>query len=192
MVTNTFAKLSDKQMLSITPLRIYDKNITFDAADLDSEIIKRLVVYSPTDASNIGEKFDVFRKLNDKTLNGFMLTLQKRLDISTILFFSSFTERTPGTKTNLLSQFLTDFHNNVPCLYLYTGGSGAKDSLFRCVRNAIAHGNIVKKEKYYELFSVSQSKSTTKDKTQMPLTFFLRIYRIGKLREFYSLLDEYR
>ena len=183
---DTYVKIADKQILQLTlaDLKI-DQKTDFYQNDIDGELVKNLVVFSPTDESHLGNKFDFYKKLNDKTLNEFIKKLIKQLGVKNHYFFHSYTSK--SNKTDLKDTIIND---NESFICLYIGNGGIKNSLYKSIRNALAHGNIIHKGKYYLLYSITKDNAEQKE-YDARINFLLKIHNLKKSNAYTDLLNDH-
>ena len=113
----------------------------------------QLTIFTPTNQSHLGIKFDDYTKLNTRNTDKFLQQLFSGLGLKNIYFFDTFETRKTG-KIDLYNSVVMD-NEAMLCLRCM---NGAKKSLYMAVRNAIAHGNIIYDGRYYILYSVSDDK----------------------------------
>ena len=185
----TYSQQAKKNKLEITPRHLnIDENSVYEfqrTAELD-EIFCNLTIYTPTSQSHYGKKFGDYPRLNNSTTNKFLESVFNGLGLKHVYVYETFSERgeTKGNKTDL-SEAVLQTTDEMLCLRC---DSGVKISLYMGVRNAIAHGNIVRQGDYYELYSVSDSLK----EYDSHVTFFLRIKELGKLKKFLQSLEAYK
>ena len=102
--------------------------------DMPAEIYRRLVLYTPSRASNLGEKIsERLKKHLDELVNEIM----NGLDLKHCYVFSAYESEKPD-KTDLAK---TVASQTEPYILLNCSG-GLAESLFAAIRNALAHGNM--------------------------------------------------
>ena len=69
-----------------------------------------------------------------------------------------------------------------PCLFI-CADNGILESLFFCIRNALAHGDIVFRNGFYEFFSVKKE-NAGQDELDGKIIFFLRVRSLNDLNGF--------
>jgi len=183
----TYAKKSKNCVLNLT-LREYgiDETATYYSGKIDSNLIRDLVTYSPTDSSHLGRKFDQYPRLHNKSLNKFIDELIKQLDVKNGYFFNTFTEQELKGRTNIKNQLLNDkVFLAVKC------DDSLRKSLYASIRNALAHGNIIQANNAFIIYSVSSSESNKTSEFDKPLTFLLKVYNLEKLSAYNDVLERY-
>lgn len=182
---DTFAKQSEKNKLEITLKQLDAHELSYGfprSAELD-RIFCDLTVYTPTTQSHQGEKFSSFPKLNNHTLNAFLEKVFNSLEVKNVYLYQSYTTHTRN-KHDLFEEVARD-QDTMLCLRC---DSGVKTSLYKAVRNAIAHGNIAKQGDFYVLYSVADDAQ----EYESSVTFFLRIRKLEKLKALIQILNYYR
>jgi hypothetical protein len=181
----TYTKQAKENKLDITlkELDIDPASYQFDRSRKLDELFCNLTVYTPTMQSHYGEKFSAFPRLTQRELDGFLGRVFSALGVKKVYLYETYSDRTKN-KTDLYD----DVVNETGTMLCLRCDSGVKESLYMAVRNAIAHGNIVRRGDYYELYSVSDQ---TKE-YDSNVTFFLRIKKLEKLKALITILDNYR
>lgn len=149
------------------------------------EILKRLIALTPTKQSHLGIKFNDCKKLNSSNTEKFLKSIFSGLGINddNIYLFETYTER-KRKRENLYNTVKRD-----TCRMLVLRcDNGVKQSLYSAIRNALSHGNIIKQDENYILYSIKDDKR----EYDCEISFFLRISNIRKLDSLYKTLDKYK
>lgn len=175
---------ANRLYLSLRDLGI-DERATYGLDDkkYDSKTFSKLVVFTPTTQSHLGDKFDSYRSLNNRTLDKFLKALFSGMGIKNVYLFTSYTEKT-RKKKDLRNSVIND-KDALLCLRC---DNGVRDSLYMSIRNSIAHGNLLEKDGFIILYSVSEDKA----EYDSAITFFMRIKQISKLQALFRTLEAYR
>ena len=181
----TYSEQSKNNKLSITlaDLNIDEKSVyDFPRTDALDQLFCTLTTYTPTNQSHYGKKFESYKKLNSKTQEKFIQSVLNGLGIKKVFLYQSFTDRTKN-KNNLYNEVIKET-DTLLCLRC---DNGVVKSLYMSVRNAIAHGNIVKKDNFYVLYSVSDDKVEYTSN----ITFLLKITKLTNLKALIKTLNSY-
>lgn len=181
----TYSEQSKNNRLSITlgDLDIDDNSIyDFQRTDALDQLFCTLTTYTPTSQSHYGKKFDSYKRLNNKTQEKFLQSLFNGLGIKKVYLYQSFDVRTRNKK-NLYDEVIEETESML-CLRC---DNGVVKSLYMAVRNAIAHGNIIAKNNYYILYSVSDDKN----EYTSTITFLLKITKLSNLKALTNTLNTY-
>ena len=145
----------------------------------------KLIVFTPTNQSHLGVKFDAYEKLNTRNLNVFLLKVFSGLGIAenNVFLFNSYT-----TKDTNKKNIKDDIVKSTDAMIALRCDSGVLNSLYAAIRNAIAHGNIICEKGYYILYSVRDDKN----EYYSELTFFMRINSLSKLKTLFKVIETYR
>lgn len=135
----TFLQEAQKNQLNITLRELMPKGVEYITEDIDSELYTKLVLLNPTNSTHLGKKFNDYKKLNNKTLDSFVNRLKNELDVKEVYFFKTFNSK----KRDVLNLYSKFKNSSSYCLALYCSDN-LKDSLYKSIRNALAHGNIGK------------------------------------------------
>jgi len=151
------------------------------------ELFTELVMNSPTDESHLGISWqELAKSVPTKCIDEFSRSLMKALDVKDVFVFNVYEGRCAKHR-DIKEQVL---HSSKSLICLYIGGDGLLKSLYTSIRNALAHGNIVLKDDYYCLYSVSSSsKQQNMSEYDKSVTFFLRVYSLDKLRAYVDARD---
>ena len=181
----TYIQESKKNRLYVT-LRDFgiDENTQYGLKDnkYNFNELMSLVMLTPTNQSHLGNKFNYYSKLNNKSLDKFLKAIFSGLGVKSVYLYDSFTEKTKS-KTDLKNNVLSD-RDTMICLRCC---NGTRDSLFMAIRNALAHGNIVEKDGFIVFYSISDDQK----EYDLPVSFFLRIKQISKLQAKTKTLNTY-
>ena len=155
----------------------------YTEAEIDPCIYQKIVLYSPTDASNLGKKFAEYGISSSASKNRFVKTLLSALEVE-YYFFKTYTSNKANVSCNLEIERLYDNTNwlIVKC------GSSISEGIYKGIRNALAHGNIVEYNNFYYLYSVSPRKKNSTDEENL-ISFLLKIDSLDKLAEFVNVLN---
>lgn len=170
--------------VKLNDLRSKNKKLDFisDESIIPKEIYYDLVLLTPTEQSHLGTKFsNKISKHLDKLVND----LIKELDIKNVYFFDSFTSQ--KQKTDLTNKV----KNNNNTFIALRCSDGLSNALYSSIRNALAHGNILKDDKYYYLYSLSLKGNTDIPEKERKLVFLLKIRDIKKLTAYTNVFKKY-
>jgi hypothetical protein len=193
MAEKTLLSQAQKSTLSFTlkDLNI-SENSNYDIPNQQNitKLFEQFVVFTPTNQSHLGDKFDAYKKLNNSTTDNFVRKLLRALDIKleNTFFFTAFNKNNGCNVLNpipLITQF------NYPTLCLNCT-NGIKNALYSNLRNAIAHGNIVCFDNSYILYSLTSTNKEQKNEYSTHISFLLRVHSLKKLEAFITVLEEYR
>ena len=151
--------------------------------EYDLKLLTDLVMFTPTNQSHLGDKFNCFTRLNKRNLDKFLSSLFSGLGINDAYLFESYTEKTKRKKD--LRKDVLNNRNSMICLRCE---SGVRDSLYMSVRNSIAHGNLLERDGFLILYAISDDK----EEFDSPITFFMRIKKVSSLKAFTKSLEAYR
>lgn len=100
----------------------------------------KLIVFTPTNQSHLGEKFDAYEKINNMNLNEFLIKVFSGLGINekNVFLFNSYT-----TKDTKKKDIKREIINSTDAMIALRCDNGVRNSLYAAIRNAIAHGNII-------------------------------------------------
>lgn len=171
--------------LSLNELGFLKKYYVFltDEDEINSDIYKSLVLFSPSTQSNLGEKLS---KRIQKHIDELVLDVTKNLDVKNTYFFSSYSSKNE-IKEDLSPKIKADSKTFL-CLYC---SDCFTESFYASVRNALAHGNIIKSGKYYYLFAVSSKEGEKVSDFDKKLSFLLRVQKLDKLDAYISAFKKY-
>ena len=184
----TYFKEAHNNYLSITleDLGINKNNITYvDENDIDEGTFKKLVLLTPTNQSSLGDKFEKYN-IHNQNLQQFVERLCTNMDVDGRFFFVNYTVKS-AQKNNVFREVMK-CNTNMIVLRI---DSGLKESLYASVRNALAHGNVIRVGKHYALFSLAETEKKS-NLFDAELTFFLRVSDLSKLDEYYILLKKHK
>lgn len=188
--SDTLLQLAQKQELNLTlkELGISEKSSYLKNKPKDLfELFAELVMCSPTEESHIGISWQEFKKnVPSKHVDRFSRSLIKALDVKDIFVFNTYESK--KTKRCDIKEHVLQSNKSLICLYI--GGDGLLKSLYTSIRNALAHGNIVLKDDFFCLYSISSdSKQQNNSEYDKPVTFFLRVYSLDKLQAYVDARD---
>lgn len=179
-----YAKTAKKCISKITLSELpfwKDHHYLENISEIPFEIYVRLVLASPSKLSNIGTKIS---KRAEKHIDEIVNCIVKNLNVKSTYFFSAY-ESKDSAKENLSNQVVTDSSS---FLYMYVP-NGFLESLYASIRNALAHGNILKVDNFYYLYSVSP-KEISPD-SEKPVTFLLKIHKLSKLDAYITAFEKF-
>ena len=155
---------------------------TFDAyGALSANDYMNIVLFASHDQSNIGVQLS--SKI-EKHIDEIVDEIRCELDLKTSYFYKRYDSQ--SNRTDLKDKIK---NNSNPYICMYVGDSFTR-SLYDSVRNALAHGNIAKKGKYYYLFSFSNA-DTRKPIEQRRISFMIKTYSLKNLGVIMRTLDKY-
>lgn len=154
---------------------------------LSYNALLNLIVFSPSKQSNLGKKptKEMSKKIDEIT--NYLLS-KLGINQKNMFVFSSFKTSVPNKKTDIHPSVLSA-RNSFLCLYVNDGAYF--DILYSGVRNALAHGNIVKKGNYYYLFSVSKENGDSTFLFDERIKFLLRIPKLDVLEAFVETYESF-
>ena len=178
-----YTEIANRSYLNITPRELGITHLMFNA-DVSKlkDFYLPLVLKSPSSQSLYGRKIsDInFGSGWQKSKN-----IQKLIDeIIKGLHIGNNFEPFSCSKVDKTKRSLNDkiLKNTIPCLFIKTD-NGILESLFFCIRNALAHGDIVYRNGYYEFFSVKKS-NKEQDELDGEIIFYLKIKKTSDLEGF--------
>ena len=182
-----YVKISKEQTCSVTLADLESKRNKFEFINntdlLSAKTYMDLVLYSPSAQSHLGIKPSTkIVKHIDELVND----LVKALGIKHIYFFTAYTSDNKDKK-NLNDMVKND---NYTFLLMYSSGSFV-ESLYASIRNALSHGNIVKKGKLYFLYSVNSKEGRSVQEKERKLSFLLKLYSLEKLNAYIDVFEMY-
>lgn len=140
-----------------------------------------IVLFASHDQSNVGVQLS--SKIT-RHIDEIVDEIMSELDLKTSYFYKKYDSQ--SGRTDLKDKIR---NNSNPCICMYVGDSFTR-SLYDSVRNALAHGNIAKKGKYYYLFSFS-SADNRKPIEQRRISFMIKTYSLKNLGVIMRTLDKY-
>ena len=184
-MADSYSKQAQNQYLSVTLRELgIDESATYITSNKTyNSLFLRLTMYTPTTQSHLGLKFDSYKGLNDRTSRDLVKQIFSGLGVKSIYLYNSY-DSDVATKTNILTRVLADTESMI-CLKCI---QGIRNSLYMAVRNAIAHGNIIRCNGYYILYSVADDKK----EYDSAITFILRVKSLKRLEAFTKTLDLYK
>lgn len=182
----TMVQESKKKTCSITLNDLETRKSKFeyvaDGANISAETYRDIVLFSPSKQSNLGVK--ISKKL-EKHIDEIVHEVVSDLDVKNIYLFSAYASK---KEKNNISQSVKNDSKTFLCLYC---PSSFLESFYSSIRNALAHGNIVKKGKYYYLFSVSsKNEKNTPDKDKK-ISFLLKVHDLSKISSYIRVFEKY-
>lgn len=184
--TNVRITLND---IGIGSNACYVKNPLLEG--VSGKLIESVLLFPPTNQSHFGNNLDSFsfhHRDYKEFCESLMLEIIKKLKIKS-LFFTSFESKQNAIKNK------TDFAKRLceeESLILYCNNNCSAESFFCGFRNALAHGNLIKRNNLFHFYSVSSSTKFTNGEYSKPITFFLTVIEIQKINKIYRILDKYR
>ena len=193
--TYTQQAKSNYLTLPLKELKIDDHSKYVERSQIEclKDLIFNLVTCTPTNQSHLGDKFREYKKIKFKTPDPFLTDIFSRVGIkqANLFLFKNYSTRTKtekNEKKNLYKKVI-NCHKEMLCLHCDDGG--VINSLYNAIRNALAHGNIVKQNDYTLLYSVNIARKGDNE-YESNVTFFMRIKNIEKLMAFQNVLESYR
>lgn len=180
MGKETSVKKSKKQHCSITLRELESQRNKFSPIDdneaIDSDTYKELVLFSPSKQSNLGDKLS---KKILKHIDELVNEIVKGLDIKHKYFYSSY-ESKKADNVDLSQSILKDTKTFF-CMYCSDNFS---ESIYASVRNALAHGNIVKKGQFVYLYSLASRNDKQLDEKDKKISFLLKVHDLKNLHTY--------
>ena len=155
-----------------------------DVDDIPSDFFKYILLVSPTSESKYSKSLENYG-INKRNTNEFLKKLFKDLELTHVYFYSVMVEKKSNEKEDLKETF---FNESNSCLYCYVGSDSLVKSVYNGLRNALAHGNILRDKLCY-LFYSSSSDEHDEDKN---IKFYLKIKNISLLSAFKTTLESYK
>lgn len=177
---NKFLKQAEEHVCDITLSELESKRSKFEFIKefnhIEASEYREIILYSPSGQSNLGAQLS---KSFYENVEFVLDEIKRENDLKDIFLFSSF--KSSNKKTDIGK---TIKEKRSAFLLLHTNNTkyGILSSLYSCLRNALAHGNIVKKGKFYYLYSVKKVKEI-EDK-DCKITFLLKIYKLENIKTF--------
>ena len=178
--TETERKKALKQTCSFTLSDLETPNAKFSfvpentiKAAIPAETFRDLISFTPSHTSNLGDKLTNNSK---KHIDEIVHEVVAALNVKTVYFYSRF-ESQQKSVVDLTHDVLTN-SGTFMCLFC---PDSLLESLYSSIRNALAHGNIAQKEKYYYLYSVSSQEGEKTPETQKRITFLLKVHSLNNL-----------
>ena len=183
---NTFYKKAKESYLNTTFSDIKLKRLKeIDIDKLNSDGFKFLILQTPIqDRNKYYFKTKEQYGINSKNTDTFLKRVCNVLDIGDNFYpFSAFEPKYENI--NKRDNLVSKLHSANRFMFLYVGNS-IVESLFCSLRDAFAHGNILKDEKKYYIFS-----SKKIDDNNTKLKFVLCVDNIDKLFRIKDVLKEF-
>jgi hypothetical protein len=152
-------------------------------AAISADIFRDLISFSPSSTSNLGEKLSNKAK---KHIDEIVHDIVSALNVKTIYFYNRF----ESNKDNVVDLTHNVLNNSGTFMCLHCPNS-LLESLYSSIRNALAHGNIAQKGKFYYLYSVSSQDGEKTPETQKKITFLLKVHSLNNLN-LRAYLDAYK
>ena len=183
----TIVKEASRHKCSISLIDLETKRSSFefvsDKSFIVPETYRDLVLFSPSKASNLGEKIT---KRLEKHIDALVKEVISALDVKTIYFFSSYTS---SKDKEDLAPKITNNNGTYMCLYC---SEAFLESFYASIRNALAHGNIVKKGKYIYLYSVSSKEVHEAGEKERKLSFLLKVHNLNNLGAYITAFEKFK
>ena len=184
--TDSYPKQAKKYFcnISLGNLSFCKKELPFikDDSTMSSDIYQKLVLYSPCKESNLGVK--ISKKLEQK-LTALVDEILKGLDVKHCYLFSAYDPK-DSSKQDLSKSIATQSET---FLLLYSP-ENVSESIYASIRNALAHGNILKHGNHYYLYALSK-RGSTKSEQERKLSFLLKIYKLSSLCAYINAFEKY-
>lgn len=183
----TIVKESKRHKCSFSLSKLETKKDRFefitDKSIISPETYRDLVLFNPSKESNLGEKIT---KRLEKHIDDLVNEVASALDVKRIYVFNSYESR--KGKEDLVPRIMTD-NGTFMCLYC----SGAfLESFYASIRNALAHGNIVKKGKFIYLYSVSSKEGLEVREKDRKISFLLKVHNLNNLAAYINSFEKYK
>lgn len=183
----TLAQQAKKCSCSLSLSQLETKKGKFefvsDKAVIEPETYRELVLFSPSKASNLGEKIT---KRSEKHIDELVKEVTSTLDIKHTYFFDCYESK---QKKEDLTAKITKDNGTFLCMYC---SAAFLESFYVSVRNALAHGNIVKKGKFFYLYSVSSREGKRVEEKERTLSFLLKVYSFNNLATYINAFSKYK
>ena len=189
MTKKTYVKEAKKAFCNLTltkaGISLINHGYLENADIINSEIFKELVLLSPSGQSNMGIKLSKkISKHNDELVND----ITKDLGAKSTYFFASYESK--KTEKIDLSKKIANDNDTYLCLYC---SDNFAESIFKCIRNALAHGNIISSDGDYYLYSIAKGErgESGDDDSNKKLEFLLKIRDLKKLDAYMRAFRKY-
>lgn len=185
-----YNKNADKYICSLTLGDLESKNTKFEFMSqntlysydvLSAKDFLDIVLFASSEQSNIGIKLT---KEIEKHIDEIVDNIMKCLDLKSAYFYKRYDSE--SKKEDIKSKIM---NNNRPYICMYVGDAFTRN-IYESVRNALAHGNIAKRGKYYYLFSFTK-KDIRKPLEERRLNFIIKAYKLNNLSVFMDTLIQY-
>ncbi|MBO4418502.1 MAG: hypothetical protein J5789_01555 [Oscillospiraceae bacterium] len=188
MSTNkTIVKGAKQHKCSISLSELETKKSVFefisDKSIIAPETYRDLVLFSPSKESHLGDK--ITNRL-EKHIDDLVNEVISALDVKTIYFFSFYDSS--KNLEDLAPKIITN-NGTFMCLYC---PDAFLESFYASIRNALAHGNIVKKGKYIYLYSVSSKEGKEVGEKERTLSFLLKVHKLNNLVAYIDAFKKYK
>lgn len=156
---------------------------------IDSDTYQNIVLYSPTNTSHLGMKFKDYGISSSRAITDFMKKLLEALEVE-YYFFETYnsSKDSVSCKFQIENLNLYDDRNWL----IVNSANGLAEGTYCGVRNALAHGNVVKYNNFYYLYSVSSRNNSSHTDSEKPISFLLKIDSLEKLGEFMNILIPFK
>lgn len=186
-VKKSFAKEAKRCKCTISLSQLETKKSEFefisDKSIIAPETYRDLVLFSPSKESHLGEKIT---KRLEKHIDDLVNEVILALDVENVYFFNSYTSS--KDKADLSPRILNS-NGTFLCLYCC---DAFLESFYASVRNALAHGNIVKKGKFIYLYSVSSIEGKEVGEKDRKLSFLLKLHKLNNLVAYIDAFERYK
>lgn len=159
---------------------------------IDSDTYQNIVLYSPTNISHWGMKFKDYGISSSRAITDFMKKLLEALEVE-YYFFKTYNSGKDSVSCKFQIENLYDDRNWL----IVNSANGLAEGTYCGVRNALAHGNIIKYNNFYYLYSVSNNNCNDhydhpRRESEKQISFLLKIDSLEKLDEFMNLLIPFK
>ena len=184
---DTIVKEAKRHKCSISLAELETKRSKFefvsDKSIIVPETYRDLVLFSPSKESNLGEKIT---KRLEKHIDDLVKEVITALDVKNIYFFGSYSSN--KDKEDLTPEIINN-NGTFMCLYC---SDAFLESFYASIRNALAHGNIVKKGKFIYLYSVSSKEGQEVGEKERKLSFLLKVHKLNSLAAYINAFEKYK
>lgn len=154
---------------------------------IDSDTYQNIVLYSPTNTSHLGMKFKDYGISSSRAITDFMKKLLEALEVE-YYFFETYNSGKDSVSCKFQIENLYDDRNWL----IVNSANGLAEGTYCGLRNALAHGNVVKYNNFYYLYSVSSRNNSSHTDSEKPISFLLKIDSLEKLDEFMNILIPFK
>lgn len=154
---------------------------------IDSDTYQNIVLYSPTNTSHLGMKFKDYGISSSRAITDFMKKLLEALEVE-YYFFETYNSSKDSVSCKFQIENLYDDRNWL----IVNSANGLAEGTYCGVRNALAHGNIIKYNNFYYLYSVSSCSNSSQPESKKQISFLLKLDSLKKIDEFIDTLITYK
>lgn len=154
---------------------------------IDSDTYQNIVLYSPTNTSHLGMKFKDYGISSSRAITDFMKKLLEALEVE-YYFFETYNSGKDSVSCKFQIENLYDDRNWL----IVNSANGLAEGTYCGVRNALAHGNIIKYNNFYYLYSVSSCSNSSQPESKKQISFLLKLDSLEKIDEFIDTLITYK